>query len=452
MLKFSLESDYSPEGDQPKAIDGLLSGHAKEYKKQTLMGVTGSGKTYTIANVIQKIDKPVLVVAPNKTLTAQLYAEFKELFPENGVGIYLSYYDYYQPESYVATKDLYISKEVSINEEIEKLRHSSLKLLSERDDVIIIATVSCIFGTGPPKNYRDARIILKEGKSSLGREELMLELVRLQYMRNDIDFKPKAFRVRGDIVEINPIWTDEIIRVEFFGDEIDRLSWVDGITGTVIDDTKEVVIYPATQFMTEEQRIESVLQEIEEELTSYHNQLLSENKLVEAQRIQQRIKYDLEMLKEYKYCKGIENYSRYFSSKEPGEAPFTLLDHFPEDFLTIIDESHVTVPQIRGMYKGDRSRKESLVTHGFRLPSALDNRPLTWEEFSNSINETIFMSATPGTYELENSDQIVEQIIRPTGLIDPEIDIYPTAGQIDHLYSEIKKATANDERVIVTTL
>ena len=449
---FKLHSPYKPTGDQPEAIATLVEGLNKGYMEQTLLGVTGSGKTFTMANVIAKVNRPTLVLAHNKTLAAQLCSEFKEFFPENAVEYFVSYYDYYQPEAYIPTTDTYIEKDSAINDEIDKLRHSATSALSERRDVIIVASVSCIYTLGDPIDYRNMVISLRQGMQK-DRDELLKKLVEIQYERNDINFIRNKFRVRGDVVEIFPVYSnDTAIRVEFFGDEIDRISEINPITGQVKNVVSHVAIYPASHYVVSPDKLEKAIEEILAEMEVRVEEFTKEGKLLEAQRIRQRTEYDMEMLRETGFCKGIENYSRVMSGREPGSAPFTLLNYFPEDFILFVDESHVTLPQVRGMYGGDRSRKESLVDFGFRLPSAFDNRPLTFDEFYERVGQKIFVSATPGELEKQKSVQIAEQVIRPTGLLDPEIFVRPTDGQIEDLISEIHLRTERGERVLVTTL
>lgn len=450
--KFKLHAPYKPTGDQPQAIEALSEGVQKGYKEQTLLGVTGSGKTFTMANIIEKVQRPTLVLAHNKTLAAQLCSEFKEFFPENAVEYFVSYYDYYQPEAYIPTTDTYIEKDSAINDEIDKLRHSATSALSERRDVIIVASVSCIYTLGDPIDYRNMVISLRQGMQK-DRDELLRKLVEIQYERNDINFVRNKFRVRGDVVEIFPVYSnDTAIRVEFFGDEIDRICEINALTGQVKNVVSHVAIYPASHYVVSPDKLEKAIEEILTEMEERVAYFTKEGKLLEAQRIRQRTEYDMEMLRETGFCKGIENYSRVMSGRAPGSAPFTLLDYFPKDFLLFVDESHVTLPQVRGMYGGDRSRKESLVDFGFRLPSAFDNRPLTFDEFYARVGQKIFVSATPGDFEREKSVQIVEQVIRPTGLLDPEIFVRPTEGQIEDLISEIRLRTEKGERVLVTTL
>ena len=452
MDKFVLHSEYKPTGDQPAAIEKLVDGINKGYNEQTLLGVTGSGKTFTMANVIAKLNRPTLVLAHNKTLAAQLCSEFKEFFPENAVEYFVSYYDYYQPEAYIPTTDTYIEKDSAINDEIDKLRHSATSALSERRDVIIVSSVSCIYTLGDPIDYRNMVISLRQGMQK-SRDDLIKKLVSIQYERNDVNFIRNKFRVRGDTVEIFPVYSSEnAIRVEFFGDEIDRISEINALTGQVKNVLSHVAIYPASHYVVAPEKLEKAIAEILAEMEAQVKKFEKEGKLLEAQRIRQRTEYDMEMLRETGFCKGIENYSRVMSGREAGTAPFTLLDYFSDDFVLFVDESHVTLPQVRGMYGGDRSRKESLVNYGFRLPSAFDNRPLTFDEFYKKIGQKVFVSATPGELEKEKSSQIVEQLIRPTGLLDPEISVRPTDGQIEDLISEINTRTERNERVLVTTL
>ncbi|HZJ76568.1 MAG TPA: excinuclease ABC subunit UvrB [Oscillospiraceae bacterium] len=452
MRKFKIVSDFNPTGDQPKAIELLAEGINSGAKHQVLLGVTGSGKTFTMANVIEKVRKPTLVIAHNKTLAAQLCSEFKEFFPNNAVEYFVSYYDYYQPEAYVVHSDTYIEKDASINDEIDKLRHSATSALLERRDVIIVASVSCIYGLGEPEEYRRLVVSLRTGMEK-SREEVLRQLVNIQYERNDINFVRGTFRVRGDVVEIFPASsTDNVLRVEFFGDEIDRIVEINGLTGEIIGIRQHASIFPASHYVTSSEKIEIAIKAIERELEERVKQLEEENKLIEAQRIQQRTMYDIEMLREVGFCQGIENYSRHITGRAPGSRPYTLIDYFPDDYLIIVDESHVTLPQIRAMYGGDRSRKESLVNHGFRLPSAYDNRPLNFGEFEQLVNQILYVSATPGPYEMEKKDKIVEQVIRPTGLLDPAIEVRPIKGQIDNLISEINKRVEKKQRVLITTL
>ena len=451
-MQFKIHSKYKPTGDQPRAIDKIVESLNDGNKETTLLGVTGSGKTFTMANVIERVQRPTLVLAHNKTLAAQLCSEFKELFPDNAVEYFVSYYDYYQPEAYVAQTDTYIEKDSSINDEIDKLRHSATLALSERRDVIIVASVSCIYSLGDPIDYRNMVISLRPGMEK-SRDELVKKLVELQYERNDVNFIRNKFRVRGDVVEIFPAASnDSIIRVEFFGDEIDRISEINPLTGELKALLKHAAIYPASHYIVSRDKMQVALAQIEEELQERLEYFRSNGKLLEAQRIEQRTHYDMEMLQEIGFCTGIENYSRILSGREPGSAPFTLLDYFPKDFLLFVDESHVTLPQVRGMYAGDHARKKSLVDFGFRLPSAYDNRPLNFDEFYERINQAVFVSATPGDLELEKSKVVAEQIIRPTGLLDPEISVRPTEGQLDDLVSEINVRTAKKQRTLVTTL
>jgi excinuclease ABC subunit B len=450
--QFELVSSYQPQGDQPKAIDKLVQGIKEGKQHQVLLGATGTGKTFTVSNVIKEINKPTLVIAHNKTLAGQLYSEFKEFFPNNAVEYFVSYYDYYQPEAYVPQTDTFIEKDASINDEIDKLRHSATSSLFERNDVIIIASVSCIYGLGSPEEYKEMVLSLRVGMER-ERNELLRNLVDIQYERNDIDFKRGTFRVRGDVVEIFPVSRDEhCIRVEFFGDEIDRIREVDALTGEIIGDRNHVAIYPASHFVTREEKMRVAIQNIEKELEDRLKVLKDNDKLLEAQRLEQRTRYDLEMMREMGFCSGIENYSRHLTLRPPGSTPYTLLDFFPDDFLMIVDESHVTMPQIRGMYNGDQARKQVLVDHGFRLPSALDNRPLRFEEYEKHISQMVYVSATPGPYEMEKAPEFIEQIIRPTGLLDPTIDVRPIKGQIDDLVDEIRQRTERNERVLITTL
>lgn len=451
-MDFKLHSNFAPMGDQPKAIEQLAKGIDKNLREQTLLGVTGSGKTYTMANIIEKVNRPILVLAHNKTLAAQLCSEFKEFFPENAVEYFVSYYDYYQPEAYVATTDTYLEKDSSINDEIDKLRHSATLALSERRDVIIVASVSCIYSLGDPIDYHNMVISLRPGMQK-SRDELLSKLVDIQYERNDINFIRNKFRVRGDTVEIFPAASnDKAVRVEFFGDEIDKITEFAPLTGKTTGTLSHAAIYPASHYVISNERLEKSITEILDEMQTRIDFFKANGRLIEAQRIKERTKYDVEMLRETGFCSGIENYSRIFSGRKPGSSPFTLLDYFPEDFLLFVDESHVTLPQVRGMSAGDRARKESLIEYGFRLPSALDNRPLTFDEFYNHINQVVYVSATPGEFEKEHSDKIVEQLIRPTGLLDPEISVRPTEGQIEDLLSEIKNTVDKKERVLITTL
>ena len=452
MDKFVLHSSYKPTGDQPQAIEALAEGLNDGLSEQTLLGVTGSGKTFTMANIIEKVNRPTLILAHNKTLAAQLCSEFREFFPENAVEYFVSYYDYYQPEAYLPTTDTYIEKDSAVNDEIDRLRHSATSALSERRDVIIVASVSCIYSLGDPIDYRSMVISLRQGMEK-SRDELIKKLVEIQYERNDINFTRNKFRVRGDVVEIFPVYTAEFaIRVEFFGDEIDRICEFNPVTGNTNNVISHVAIFPASHYVVSHEKMERALNEIYFEMLDREKEFKEQGKLLEAQRIKQRTEYDIEMLRETGFCKGIENYSRIMSDRKPGEPPFTLLDYFPDDFIMFIDESHVTLPQVRGMYGGDRSRKDTLIDFGFRLPSAYDNRPLTFDEFYSKIGQKIFVSATPGDFELEKSDNIAEQVIRPTGLLDPEISVRPVDGQIEDLISEINIRTERKERVLITTL
>lgn len=451
-MDFKLVSDYVPTGDQPEAIDRIAQSIEEGNKYQTLVGVTGSGKTFAMANIIQRVKKPTLVLAHNKTLAAQLYSEFKEFFPENAVEYFVSYYDYYQPEAYVAHSDTYIEKDASINDEIDKLRHSATAAILERDDTIIISSVSCIYGLGDPKDYKELMLSLRPGMVR-DRDDIIKRLVEIQYERNDVNFIRGTFRVRGDILEIFPASNDEkAIRIEFFGDEIDRITEIDYLTGKVAGQRNHVVIFPASHYVTTPERIERAIGTIEEELDQAIKDFKAQDKLLEAQRIEQRTKYDIEMLREIGFCQGIENYSRHITGRAKGEKPYTLMDFFPEDYLIIVDESHVTIPQVRGMYAGDRSRKKSLIENGFRLESAYDNRPLNFEEFESNIHQVLFTTATPGPYEMENTEVFAEQIIRPTGLLDPTISVRPVENQIDDLIVEINKNVEKGERVLITTL
>jgi excinuclease ABC subunit B len=448
---FQISDHMTPCGDQPQAIAALVDGVNAGYRCQTLLGATGTGKTFTIANVIQQVQRPTLVIAHNKTLTAQLCNEFRELFPHNAVHYFVSYYDYYQPEAYIPQTDTYIEKDSSINDEIDRLRHAATSALFERRDVIIVASVSCIYGLGSPANYHDMSIDLRRGERR-DRDDVMRAMIQLQYTRNEIGFERGTFRARGDTVEIIPAYEEKIVRIEFFGDEVDRITTVDPITGHPLREETEVVIYPASHFITPNERLRLAVDDIAEELEERLGQLRKEGRLLEAQRLEQRSRYDLEMLQEMGYCTGIENYSRHLDGRRVGQPPSVLIDYFPSDFLLVIDESHQTVPQIRGMYHGDRSRKTTLVDYGFRLPSALDNRPLTFAEFEERVNQVVFMSATPGPYEEEHSERTVEQLIRPTGLVDPQVEIHPVKGQVDHLIGEVRDVIGRRERVLVTTL
>lgn len=452
MEKFRLVSDYKPTGDQPQAIKALTEGLLRGDRHQTLLGVTGSGKTFTIANLVANVQKPTLIISHNKTLAAQLYGEFKQFFPNNAVEYFISYYDYYQPEAYVPQSDTYIEKDASINEDIDRLRLRATSSLLERRDVLIVASVSCIYGLGSPKDYRSVLIFLQKGQS-IERDVLLRKLVDIYYSRNDIEFKRGTFRVKGDVVELHPAYEEKGVRIEFFGDEIERLRVIDPVTGNVIEEMDRLTVYPAKHFITTRPGLEEAMKKIEAELESRLKELHAQNRSLEAQRLEMRTKYDLEMLREIGYCPGVENYSRHLSGREPGERPYCLVDYFPTDFLTIIDESHVTIPQIEGMYYGDRSRKETLVEFGFRLPSCLDNRPLRFEEFEALVNQVIFVSATPAEYEIKKcKKKVIEQVIRPTGLTDPKITVKPTAHQIDDLLEEIRNRVEQKERVLVTTL
>lgn len=452
MNKFKIHSKFKPTGDQPEAIKTISDAIKRNEKFSTLLGVTGSGKTFTMANIIENVNKPTLILAHNKTLAAQLYGEFKEFFPENAVEYFVSYYDYYQPEAYVASSDTYIEKDASINDEIDKLRHSATAALLERRDVIIISSVSCIYGLGDPKDYKEMMLSLRPGDEK-DRDDVIKRLIEIQYERNDINFTRGTFRVRGDVLEIFPAGDDErAIRVEFFGDEIDRITEIDYITGKIVGTRSHVAIFPASHYVTTPERIEEAIKRIEAELEERIQYFKERDMLLEAQRIEQRTNYDIEMLKEIGFCQGIENYSRHLTGRAEGEKPYTLMDFFPDDFLMIVDESHVTIPQVRGMYAGDRSRKGSLIDNGFRLPSAYDNRPLNFEEFEENINQIVFTTATPGPYEIQHSTTFAEQIIRPTGLLDPEIDVRPIENQIDNLVHEIHSVIEKGERVLVTTL
>ena len=452
MEKFELVSDYTPQGDQPQAIQTLTEDFLrKENGLQTLLGVTGSGKTFTMAHVIANLQRPALVISHNKTLAAQLYSEFREFFPHNAVHYFVSYYDYYQPEAYLPVTDTYIEKDIQINEEIDRLRLASTASLLTRRDVIIVASVSCIYGIGSPKEYDIQRVEVSCG-DIIKRNKLLRAFVDIRYERNDIDFSRGSFRARGDVIEVFPAYADTAYRIELFGDEVERITEIDTLTGEILTEHESITLFPARHFMTDAERFEQALLDIETELQDQIDYFIANNKLLEAQRIEQRTRFDLEMMREIGYCQGIENYSRHFSGLAPGEPPYCLLNYFSDDYLMIIDESHVTLPQIRGMYRGDRARKLTLVDYGFRLPSALDNRPLKFEEFESYLQRAVFVSATPGPYELEQSSQVVEQIIRPTGLIDPKISVYPVDGQIDHLIGVINERVAQRQRVLVTTL
>ena len=452
VMEFRLHSEYQPTGDQPRAIDRLVAGFMEGNQFQTLVGVTGSGKTFTMANIIQKLQKPTLIISHNKTLAAQLYGEMKEFFPENAVEYFVSYYDYYQPEAYVPSSDTYIAKDSSINDEIDKLRHSATAALSERNDVIIVSSVSCIYGLGAPIDYRNMVVSLRPGMEA-DRDDVILKLVDMQYVRNEMDFKRGTFRVHGDVVEIYPSASSgDAVRVEFFGDEVDRITEVDTLTGEIKSVLEHVAIFPNSHYIVEKEKMEAAIAGIKAELEERIKYFKSEDKLIEAQRIEERTNFDIEMLQETGFCSGIENYSRHLTGLAPGMPPYTLIDYFPKDFLIIIDESHITVPQIRGMYAGDQSRKTTLVDYGFRLPSAKDNRPLNFQEFESKIDQMLFVSATPAQYEADHELLRAEQIIRPTGLLDPEISVRPVEGQIDDLITEINKETKNKHKVLVTTL
>ncbi|MEZ0535907.1 excinuclease ABC subunit UvrB [Caldicellulosiruptoraceae bacterium PP1] len=452
MNKFQVISDFKPSGDQPKAINELTESILKGNRYQTLLGVTGSGKTYTMAKVIENVQKPTLVLAHNKTLAAQLCSEFREFFPNNAVEYFVSYYDYYQPEAYLPETDTYIEKDSSINDEIDKLRHSATSALFERNDVIIVASVSCIYSLGSPDDYKNLTVSLRPGMVK-DRDEVIKELIRMQYIRNDIDFRRGTFRVRGDVLEIFPAsYSDKAIRVEFWGDEIERITEFNVITGEIIGRLIHAAIFPASHYVTTRDKMNLAIKSIEEELKERVDQFTKQGKLLEAQRLLQRTRYDIEMLQEAGFCKGIENYSRHLTGRPPGSAPYTLIDYFPKDFLLFVDESHVTIPQVRGMYNGDKARKDILIEYGFRLPSAYDNRPLTFEEFENKLNQVVFVSATPANYEISKSSVIVEQIIRPTGLVDPELEVRPTEKQVDFLIDQIKKCVEKNQRVLITTL
>lgn len=451
MAEFKLRSEYEPKGDQPKAIAQLTAGLRHGYRHQTLLGATGTGKTLTIAHVIYNVQRPTLVISHNKTLAAQLCSEFRAFFPENAVEYFVSFYDYYQPEAYLPQTDTYIEKDASINAEIDRLRHAATQAISSRRDVIIVASVSCIYGIGVPEEYQKTTLRLQPG-AIFDRDDLVHRLVDMQFYRNNIALQPGQFRVRGDVVEICPADGASVVRVELWGDEIDRIVLLDPLTGEITGEAASITIYPASHYVSSQERLERALESIRQELEERLEYFRSRGRLLEAQRLEQRTRYDLEMMRETGTCGGIENYSRHFDGRKPGEPPFTLLDYFPEDYLLIIDESHQTIPQLRGMWAGDKSRKDNLVNYGFRLPSAYDNRPLYFEEFEQRVNQVIYMSATPGPYELEHSEQVVEQLVRPTGLVDPEVEVHPTRGQIDHLIGEIRQRAAKKQRVLVTTL
>ena len=451
MPQFEIVSDFKMSGDQPQAVEKLVEGLSKGFRHQTLLGVTGSGKTFTMANTIERVQRPTLVICHNKTLAAQLCSEFKDFFPNNAVGYFVSYYDYYQPEAYVPRTDTYIEKEVDINEEIDKLRHAATRALFERRDVLIVASVSCIYGLGEPEEYRSFVASLERG-TTYDRQKLLRQLVDMQYERNDIDFARGKFRIRGDTLEIQPSYEELAIRIEFFGDAIDRIIQIDPLTGELLTELDSVDIYPAKHFVTSHDKLIRAIESIRQELEERLSELKQQGKILEAARLEARTNYDIEMLREAGYCTGVENYSRHLSERAPGSPPWTLLDYFPDDFLLFIDESHMTLPQVRGMYHGDRSRKETLVEYGFRLPSALDNRPLNFTEFQQHINQVIYTSATPADYEHEHSQQVVEQLVRPTGLLEPTVEVKPTKGQIDDLLEQIKKRVDNGTRCLVTTL
>ena len=451
MSSFEISSEFRPTGDQPQAVEKLIDGLSKGYRRQTLLGVTGSGKTFTMANVIERIERPTLVICHNKTLAAQLYTEFKDFFPSSAVGYFVSYYDYYQPEAYIPRTDTYIEKETDINEEIDKLRHAATRALFERRDVVIVASVSCIYGLGSPEEYHSFVLGLKKGEKR-NRNKIVRQLVDMQYQRNDIEFSRGRFRIRGDVLEIQPSYEEKAVRIEFWGDEIERIMEIDPLTGEVLTECDYIDIYPAKHFVTSREKLVAAISDIRAELEERIAELQSQGKQLEAARLETRTNYDIEMLQEVGYCTGVENYSRHLSRRPPGSPPSTLLDYFPDDFLLFVDESHMTLPQIRGMYHGDRSRKETLVGYGFRLPSALDNRPLTFEEFEKRIDQVIYVSATPGPYEYEHGQQIAEQLVRPTGLLEPSVEVKPTKGQIDDLLEQIKTRVDHGERCLVTTL
>lgn len=451
-MRFRLVTDFKPKGDQPQAIEKLTEGIIRGMRHQVLLGVTGSGKTFTIANVIANVNKPTLVIAHNKTLAAQLYGELKELFSDNAVEFFVSYYDYYQPEAYIPTTDTYIEKDASINDDIDRMRHAATRAVLERPDTIVVASVSCIYGIGSPRDYLDMHLVVEEGMHT-ERNKILERLVEMQYVRSDADFRRGSFRVRGDIIEVFPSFSmDKAIRIEFFGDDIDRVTEFDPLTGNRIRRLEKIAIFPNSHWITPREKLEPALEAIEKEMRERVESFLGQGRIIEARRIEERTLFDLEMLREFGYCHGIENYSRHLSGRAPGEPPYTLIDYFPEDFLIVVDESHVTVPQIGGMYEGDRSRKQTLVDYGFRLPSALDNRPLTFKEFEHRVRQAIYVSATPGPYELERAEQVIEQIIRPTGLIDPLMIVKPASGQVEDLLSEIRKRAEKGEKVLVTTL
>ncbi|TMJ09103.1 MAG: excinuclease ABC subunit UvrB [Bacillati bacterium ANGP1] len=451
MPAFEMVTELEPRGDQPAAVTALVTGVQQGHRQQTLLGVTGSGKTYTMAKVIEAVQRPTLVLAHNKTLAAQLYSEFREFFPNNAVRYFVSYYDYYQPEAYVPQTDLYISKDASINDEIDRLRHAATKALMERRDVVVVASVSCIFGLGRPEDYKEVMLLVRKGERRV-REEILRRLVDIQYERNDIDFARGRFRVRGDVIEVHPSYEDRAVRIELFGDEVERIIELNPVSGEVLEEKSAIAIWPAKHWVTTDERLDRALRTIDQELRERLEWFKTQGKLLEAQRLEFRAKYDMELLREVGYCPGIENYSRHMDGRTPGERPGCLLDYFPKDFLMFIDESHVAVPQVHGMLEGDRARKKNLVDFGFRLPSAYDNRPLSWEEFDGLINQVVFVSATPGEYERQTSQQVVEQIVRPTGLVDPHVEVRPAKGQIDDLIAEIKTQAEKGERTLVTTL
>jgi len=451
MSGFEIVSDFNLTGDQPQAVDKLVEGLSKNYRKQTLLGVTGSGKTFTMANVVARVQRPTLVLCHNKTLAAQLYSEFKEFFPNNAVEYFVSYYDYYQPEAYVPQQDLYIEKDADINDEIDKLRHAATRSLFERRDTLIVASVSCIYGLGDPEEYQSFVLSLEKGKT-YSRQRVLHRLVDMQYERNDIDFSRGKFRIRGDTLEIQPAYEEIALRIEFFGDEIERIVHLDPLTGEMLAELNTIDIYPAKHFVTSQEKLTKAIESIEQELSEQLKKLKEQDKLLEAARLEQRTNYDLEMLREAGYCTGVENYSRHLAGRTPGSPPWTLLDYFPDDFLVFLDESHMTLPQIRGMFRGDMARKQTLIDFGFRLPSALDNRPLSYEEFEQRVGQVVYVSATPAPYEYQHSQQVVEQLVRPTGLLEPTVQVKPTKGQIDDLMDEIKQRVAKGERCLVTTL
>lgn len=451
MSGFEIVSDFNLTGDQPQAVDKLVEGLTKNYRKQTLLGVTGSGKTFTMANVVARVQRPTLVLCHNKTLAAQLYSEFKEFFPNNAVEYFVSYYDYYQPEAYVPQQDLYIEKDADINDEIDKLRHAATRSLFERRDTLIVASVSCIYGLGDPEEYQSFVLSLEKGKT-YSRQRVLHRLVDMQYERNDIDFSRGKFRIRGDTLEIQPAYEEIALRIEFFGDEIERIVHLDPLTGEMLAELNTIDIYPAKHFVTSQEKLTKAIESIEQELSEQLKKLKEQDKLLEAARLEQRTNYDLEMLREAGYCTGVENYSRHLAGRAPGSPPWTLLDYFPDDFLVFLDESHMTLPQIRGMFRGDTARKQTLIDFGFRLPSALDNRPLSYEEFEQRVGQVVYVSATPAPYEYQHSQQVVEQLVRPTGLLEPTVQVKPTKGQIDDLMDEIKQRVAKGERCLVTTL